>query len=339
MRALFVRRHGGPEVLEVREAPDPEPGPGDAVVRVSACGLNFAEVMARQGMYPDAPKPPCVLGYEGAGVVEATGSDVTSVEVGDRVLFVSRFGAHAELVRVPAAQAVVMPEGMSFEDGAAIPINYLTAYHMLFEITRIRSGDHVLVHMAAGGVGTAALQLCRTVEGVVTYGTASARKHDHLREHGCDYPIDYQSLDYVEEVRRLTGGRGVDVVLDPLGGPDWKKGYSLLRPAGTLVVFGFANLNRGGERRLIHALSQVAQMPRFTPLKVMADNRAIAGVNVGRLWGEIDLMRRELVALVDLYVKGAIRPHLHGAFPFDRAADAFGEVEYGRNVGKVLLIP
>src|SRR5258708_4659383 len=184
MQAIWIKKFGGPDVLEVKQGPDPEPGPGQVRVSVRACGLNFAEVMARQGMYPDAPKPPCVVGYEGAGEVDAVGSGVARFKLGDRVVYMSRFGGHTSSIVLAEPQLFPMPEGMSFEEGAALPVNYLTAYHMLFAVRRIKAGDRVLVHMAAGGVGTAVLQLCRTVPDVVTIGTASAKKHDYVRSHG-----------------------------------------------------------------------------------------------------------------------------------------------------------
>jgi NADPH:quinone reductase-like Zn-dependent oxidoreductase len=339
MRALYITRHGGPEVLQVRDVPDPEPGSGEVRIQVKAAGLNFAEVSARQGLYPDAPKPPCVVGYEGAGVVDALGPGVQAPAIGTRVLFMSRFGAHASQVCVSAAQAVPMPDSMSFEHGAALPVVYLTAFHMLFTIARLRGGEHVLVHMAAGGVGTAVLQLCRTVPNVVTYGTASAKKHDFLRKQGCTHPIDYRTQDYVSEVRRLSDGRGVHLVLDPLGGPDWRKGYSLLRPCGLLVAYGLANAHAGQRRRILHVVSQVAQMPWFNPMKLMNDNRGVTGVNMGHLFGEAELITSELLALLELYRAGKIEPHIHASFPMSRAAEAHSELENGHNLGKVLLVP
>jgi NADPH:quinone reductase-like Zn-dependent oxidoreductase len=339
MHAIWIKKFGGPEMLEVRQGPDPEPGLGEVRVSVRACGLNFAEVLARQGMYPDAPKPPCVVGYEGAGLVDAVGSGVTGCKVGDRVVYMSRFGGHASSVVVSEQQLLRMPEAMSFEEGAALPVNYLTAYHMLFAVRRIRPGDRVLVHMAAGGVGTAVLQLCRTVPGVITIGTASAKKHDYVRTHGAHHVIDYRSVDYVEEVRRITGGRGVDVVLDALGGPDWTKGYSLLAPGGLLVAFGLANANVGGKRHLFHALGQILRSPRFRCMTLMSDNKGVAGVNIGHLWSDAELIRGEADAVLELYRRGQIRPHVGGSFPFSRAADAYAELEYGRNVGKVVLTP
>lgn len=339
MRAVWITKHGDGGVLEVRETPDPEPAPGEVRIRARACGLNFAEISARQGLYPDAPKPPCVVGYEGAGVIDAVGQGVDPSREGERVAYLSRFGGHSDCVCVPEDQALVMPETMSFEAGAALPVNYLTAYHMLFAVARVRPGDHILVHMAAGGVGTAVLQLCRTVEGLTTYGTASAKKHDYVRSLGCDHPIDYKTADYVEEVRRLRGGRGVTVVLDALGGKDWKKGYDLLDPAGILVMFGLANTNKGGSRNLLHVLRVILSVPRYSGMKLLDENKAVAGVNIGHLWDEKEMIRQELEALMDLYAKGRIEPHVHEVFPFSRAADAFAEIEFGRNVGKVLMRP
>ncbi|HZF55148.1 MAG TPA: medium chain dehydrogenase/reductase family protein [Polyangiaceae bacterium] len=339
MRAIWNTKWGGPEVLEVREAPEPERSPGHVRVKVRACGLNFAEVMARQGMYPDAPKPPCVLGYEAAGEVLDVGEGVSGFSPGARVIALKRFGAHAEVLSVPAAQVIPMPEGMSFEEGAALPVNYITAYHMLFRVGGLRSGERVLVHMAAGGVGIAALQLARTVPGVVTFGTASASKHDFIRGQGCDHPIDYRSVDYVEEVLRLTGGKGVDIVLDALGGKDWKRGYNLLRPVGRLIAFGFANMASGETRSIFNMVKQVLSIPLFTPLTMMDKNRSVAGVNIGHLWDEMDLLTDEMRALIELYQKGSIRPHIDLVVPFEKAADAHRRIQSRQNIGKVILVP
>jgi NADPH:quinone reductase-like Zn-dependent oxidoreductase len=339
MRAVWITKHGGPEVLEVRETADPEPGPGQVRVRVHAAGLNFAEVMARQGLYPDAPKPPCVVGYEAAGVVDALGPGVTEPAVGRRVLALARFGAHADVVCVPAEQALEMPDGMGFEEAAAIPVNYITAYHMLFRVANLRPGERVLVHMAAGGVGIAALQLCRTVDGVETFGTASAGKHDVLRAEGCTHPIDYREVDYVDEVRRLTGGHGVHIVLDALGGRDWRRGLALLRPVGRLVAFGFANITQGERRSPIRVLSQALSVPRVSPLRLMARNQSVSGVNIGHLWRERALLREELEALLVLWREGRIKPRVDSTYAFADAAGAHRRITERRNVGKVVLTP
>jgi NADPH:quinone reductase-like Zn-dependent oxidoreductase len=339
MRAIWITKAGGPDVLEVRETPDPELKPGHVRVRVRACGLNFAEVMARQGLYPDAPKPPCVVGYEASGVVDALGEGVTEPAVGTRVLALSRFGAHADTVCVPASQAIPIPDEMTFEEGAALPVTYITAFHMLFRVANVRPGERVLIHMAAGGVGIAALQLCRTVPGVVTFGTASASKHETIRKEGCDHPIDYRANDYVAEVLRLTDGKGVDIVLDALGGKDWKKGFSLLRPVGRLVAFGFANMASGEKRSYFNMVRQVLSIPLYTPLGLMDKNRTIAGVNIGHLWDEQDLLSEEVRELLDLYRRGSIRPRVDVVLPFEKAAEAHRRIQERKNIGKIVLVP
>lgn len=339
MRAIWITRAGGPEVLAVRESPDPEPGPGEVRVAVRAAGLNFAEVMARQGLYPDAPGLPCVVGYEVAGVVDALGAGVTGLAAGQRVLALVRFGGHAELVCAPAARVLPMPDGLSFTDGAALPVNYLTAYHMLFRVANLRPRDRVLVHMAAGGVGIAVLQLCRTVPEVVTFGTASAAKHPVLREEGCTHPIDYRTEDYAARVRQLTGGAGVDLVLDPLGGRDWRRGLGLLRPVGQLIAYGFANLSAGERRSVRRMVAQLTGVPLLTPVGLMDRNRTVSGVNLGHLWDRADLLREELAALLDLWRAGAIRPRVDSVYPFAEAAAAHRRIGERRNVGKVVLVP
>lgn len=339
MRALWITRHGGPEVFEVREAADPVPKAGEVRLRVRASGVNFADVMARLGLYPGAPKPPCVLGYEVAGVVDAVGPGVERPAPGARVFALVNFGGHADTVCLPAASAVDLPEGASFEEAAALPANYVTAWLMLFRTASVRPGERVLVHMAAGGVGIAALQLLRTVPGAVVLGTASASKHEVIRREGCTHPIDYRTRDYAEEIRALTKGEGVDVVLDPLGGADWKKGYRLLREGGRLVAFGFANLAGGERRSWLNVAVQALRIPRFDPLKLMSHNKAVAGFHLGRLWKRPDLVREAMDALLVLWREGKIRPHVDSTHPFDRAAEAYGRIHERKNVGKVLLVP
>jgi NADPH:quinone reductase-like Zn-dependent oxidoreductase len=339
MKAVWLTKYGKPDVLQLRESEDPSPGPGQVRIRVRAAGINFAEIMARQGLYQDAPPPPMVVGYEVSGVIDAVGEGVSAGREGQRVLAMTRFGGYADTVCVDASQAFEIPEAMSFEEGAALPVTYLTAYHILFNVFRVRAGDHVLIHQAAGGVGTAASQLCRSVGGVTTYGTASKAKHEYVRANGCDHPIDYHSVDYQAEVRRLSGGRGVDAVLDALGGDDWKKGYSLLRPGGLLIPFGWANMAKYGKRRLSHVLREFTHMPWWTPMKLMHENKGVSGVNMGHLWEERELTLEVTTALLKLYEEGQIQPHVDRCFPFEQASEAHAYIEAGRNVGKVLLVP
>jgi synaptic vesicle membrane protein VAT-1 len=339
MRAVWITRPAGPEALEVRETADPEPGPAQVRIRVRAAGLNFADVMAAQGLYPDAPKPPCVVGYEVAGVIDALGVGSQGYAAGQPVLALTHFGGHADVVCVPVEQVLPMPEAMSFEEAAALPLNYLTAYHMLFRVAGVRPGERVLVHMAAGGVGTAVLQLCRTVDELEVFGTASATKHDALRAAGCAHPIDYHATDYAAEVRRLTAGEGVDIVLDPLGGHDWRKGLKLLRPCGRLVAYGFTNLARGQRRHPARLASQAAGIPLLTPLGLMNHNRTVSGVNIGHLWGQIATLREELQAILALWDQGRVKPLIDTTYPFAQAATAHRRILQHQNTGKIVLIP
>ncbi|MDP3279181.1 MAG: medium chain dehydrogenase/reductase family protein [Deltaproteobacteria bacterium] len=337
MRALTITRHGGPEVLEVREVETPTPGPGEVRVRLRFAGVNFSDIAARQGMYPDAPKPPCVVGYEGSGDIDAVGEGVDASRMGERVLVLTKFNGQAEYVCVPTAQAMVIDDAMTYEHAAALPVVYITAYHMLFRVAHLRPGMKVLVHMAAGGVGTAVLQLCSTVENVEVFGTASAGKHDAIRAQGCAHPIDYRSKDYAEEVRRITNGRGVDLVLDPLGGRDWKKGFELLAPAGMLIAFGFSNMTPGESRSIVNVVKQAVGIPLFTPLGLMDRNRAMAGVNIGHLWEEIEMLSAEAQELLELYRTGKIQPIVDAVIPLERAVEAHARLSGRQNVGKVLL--
>jgi NADPH:quinone reductase-like Zn-dependent oxidoreductase len=337
MRSLYITRHGGPEVLQLRNAPDPVPGAGEVLIEVARSGLNFADIAARVGLYPDAPKPPAVVGYEVAGTVKAIGPGVSQLRIGDSVLALTRFGGHASCVVVRELQAARFPPGMSFDEAATLPVNYTTAFHMLHHIGQIRPFDRVLIHMAAGGVGMAAIQLCRLVEGVEIFGTASASKHDALRAAGVHHPIDYRAKDYAEEVRRLTDGKGVQLVLDPLGGKDWEKGYRLLAPTGHLIAFGWANMVNGQKRSWMRVLAEVASMKRYSPLNLMDHNRSVSGVNLGHLWGLMEMMRRELEALLVLYQQKKISPKVDRVFPLSAGAQAHRYLQERHNIGKVLL--
>jgi NADPH:quinone reductase-like Zn-dependent oxidoreductase len=332
MKALWLVKRG---TWEIRETPAPLPKPGEVRVAVQSFGLNFAELMASQGLYPDAPKLPAILGYEIAGEIDAVGEGVAASRIGERVVALTHFGAQAQFCCVPSLFALAIPPAMSFEQAAALPVTYLTAYHMLFFAANVRAGESVLVHMAAGGVGTAVLQLCRTVPDVVTFGTASAGKHQVLIDNGCAHAIDYHALDYVAEIRRLTEGRGVDVVLDPLGGRDTLKGYRLLRAGGRIVVYGFSNLQ--GRFNPLRVVGQLARVPRFSPLQLMDKNRGVIGVNIGHLFGRAGLLLGEMQALLALFEQGKIAPVIDCVLPLENAPDGYARIASGKNVGKVVV--
>src|SRR5579884_1839528 len=228
MRAVVITGHGGPEKLQVENRPDPRPGPGEVRVEVAAAGVNFADVMARIGLYPDAPKPPCVVGYEVAGTVIELGAGVSGLADGQRVLAGTMFGGYASQVAVPAADVVPVPDSLSFEQAAAVPVNYATAWAGLFEYGGLREGGRVLIHSAGGGVGIAATQLARHA-GAEVHGTASPGKHERIRELGVQHAHDYTREGWQRGLPKF------DVVLDAVGGPSFRHSYDLLRPGGRLV--------------------------------------------------------------------------------------------------------
>jgi synaptic vesicle membrane protein VAT-1 len=344
MRAVVVTGTGPPEVLQVQERPEPQVGPGEVRIAVKAAGINFADTMARIGMYPDAPDLPCVLGYEVAGDVEAVGEGVDGIAVGDRVLAATRFNGQAELVTVPVRQVIPLPDGISYEEGAAFPVNYGTAYAALVIMGGLKSGERVLIHAAAGGVGMSATQLAKGI-GAEIFGTASASKHDAIREQGVDHPIDYRTMDFEDEVRRMTGGEGVDVIMDALGPTSFRKDYRLLRQGGRLVMYGASELQTGsGKRDLLGAVRSVARMPLATmpwwrSVGLMNENKGIFGLNMLTWWDREGNLDRVTEPLLEGLRAGDLRPVVAEAFPFERAADAHRFIEERRNVGKVVLVP
>ena len=343
MRAVAITRHGGPEVLAVEERPDPPVGPEEVRIAVRAAGINFADLMARSGIYPDAPKPPCVVGYEIAGEVEAAGGSVESPGVGDRVLAGTRFGGYAELVSVHASQTRPLPEELSFEQGAAFPVNYGTAFAGIAVMGGLGPGDRLLIHAAAGGVGIAATQIAKGI-GAEIFGTASAAKHDAIREQGVDHPIDYREADFEREVMRLTDGVGVDVVMDAVGPSSFRKSYRCLRQGGRLIMFGLSEVQSGDTRNLPKILKGLARMPTATmpwwkSLSMMNENKGVFGLNMLHWWDREGSLDRMIDPLMDGLGSGALRPVVAEAFPFDRAADAHSYLAGARNVGKVVLVP
>jgi NADPH:quinone reductase-like Zn-dependent oxidoreductase len=337
MRALTIPRYGPPEVLQVREVPDPVPGVGQLCIRVHRAGLNFADVTARVGLYPDAPPLPMVMGYEVAGTVHSVGPDAGGLVVGAPVMAMTHFGGQATHALAQVAYTLPIPASMSMDQAAALPVNWLTAHHMLHRVANLQPGRSLLVHMAAGGVGLATIALARAVGGITIFGTASASKHSVLREAGVDHPIDYRTQDYVAEVKRLTHGRGVDLILDAMGGPEWERNDSLLAPAGHLVIFGWANSTSGERRNLLHVAGGLLTMKKWSPLQLMSKNRSVSGVNVGHLWNEPQLMRTALDAVMARWGEGKVHSRIDAIFPLAEGAAAHRRMHQRKNVGKILF--
>ena len=337
MRALVIPETGPPDVLQVEQRADPVAGPGEARVAVRAAGLNFADVMARMGLYPDAPKLPAVMGYEFAGEVESLGEGVEGVSVGDRVIGGCRFGAHAEKVVVRAVDLLPLPEGWSFEEGAALPVNYSTAYAGLVRYGALAPGERVLIHAAAGGVGIAATQIAKEI-GAEIYGTASPSKHEAVRGFGVQHPIDYRSESFVKGVRRTAGEkRPIDLVMDAVGGKSFRQSFSLLRTGGRLVCYGASSLVSGEKRNLPRAIAEVVQTPWFNPMRLMPASKSVIGLNMLALWDAKGSLDEYVEPLSKWIESGAIRPVVAEAFPLERGADAHRLIQERGNVGKVVL--
>ncbi len=330
-------------MLQVQERPDPVAGPGEVRIAVRAAGINFADTMARVGLYPDAPKTPCVLGYEVAGEIESVGEGVSAIAPGDRVMAGTRFGGQAELAVVPAGQVLPLPDRLSFEQGAAFPVNYGTAYAALILMGGLRESDRLLIHAAAGGVGIAATQIGRNV-GAEIFGTASPGKHDAIRAQGVTHAIDYRSQDFEAETMRITGGEGVDLVIDAIGPASFRKDYRLLRSGGRMVMFGLSEASVSGARSIPTAVKSLlamplATMPWWKSLSLMNENKGIFGLNMLSWWdreGNLDRVTAPLLADLEA---ARIDPVVAEAFPFDRAGDAHEFIAQRRNVGKVVLLP
>jgi NADPH:quinone reductase-like Zn-dependent oxidoreductase len=337
MRAAVLPRHGSPEVFEIQERPEPSLGPGRVLVRVHAAGVNFADLMARQGLYPDAPELPSVLGYEVAGEVEQVGDDVDSCARGDRVMAACRFGGYAELVSVRQHDVFDLPDDWSFEEGAAFPVVYGTAYASLVAFGNLRAGERLLIQAAAGGVGVAATQIAKLL-GAEIYGTASPSKHDRIRDYGVQHPIDYIDNDFADEVRRIAGEESpLDLIVDGIGAKSWKDGYGLLRPGGRLVMIGASSFMTGDKRNLRKAAANLARVPRFNPIRMASESRTVVGLNMLRLWdarGTLDEFVEPLTQWLD---QGLLRPVVGEVFPLERIADAHRFMGERKNVGKVVL--
>ncbi|UCH11502.1 MAG: zinc-binding dehydrogenase [Fidelibacterota bacterium] len=337
IKRIQVHRHGGPRVLRVVEGPRPDTEPGEILIRTHFAGINFADIMTRMGLYPGAPKLPAVPGIEVAGEVVAVGSGVSKVRPGERVLALTRFGGYSGMVAVPARQVRTVPETISLELVAGLPVTYLTAYLMMFDMGNLKAGESILVHSAGGGVGTAAVQLA-WLTGARVFGTASSSKHARLKQMGVDLCIDYNKEDFVQRIMDTTDGRGVDLILDAQGPLFFKRSYQALAPFGTLVMYGVQH-NIGRTRLLSAPLKLLREVLaiRFAPVPMMSANRGIYGFHLGHLWHHLEPVEAALEQLLAWLGEGKINPIIDRIFPYYKAAQAHAYIQDRKNFGKVLL--
>jgi NADPH:quinone reductase-like Zn-dependent oxidoreductase len=337
VKRIVVRRPGGYDSLELIEEADPTPGPGQVRVRVRAAGVNYADIVVREGYYEAAKgRYPITPGFEFAGVVDALGDGTSVFNEGDRVFGFTRFGGYASVQIVEPACLRAMPDGWGFAECAALPAVQFTAYHGLFKVARVAAGETVLVHSAAGGVGTALLQQAR-LAGVRTVAVVgSAAKESVAREFGADAVV-VRGPDLWEDVDRAAPD-GFDSVFDANGVTTLKPGFARLKLGGRLVVYGFAEMMPRGRRPFLPELAwNWLRVPRFSPLDLTASNRAVMGFNVIFLTENAGLAREGFDAIAGWARDGRLKKPPVTAFPIEHAADAHRALESGKTVGKLAL--
>ncbi len=338
MKAAVLVRHGSPDkAFEIREQAMPTTEAHQICIQVEAFGLNFADVMARRGLYEDAPPMPAVIGYDVIGHVHEVGSDVNDFQVGQKVIALTRFGAYAEYVATDARGVVAVPEDTDAGEGVALATQYGTAWYCSQVVTNLYEGEHVLIQAAAGGVGTALVQLAKH-RGCIVYGTASTQKLDYLREMGVDYPIDYRTTSFDAEIRKLRGEAGLDVVFDSIGGASVKKGYKLLGSGGRLIAYGAADMTTGGRKSIFKMIKVALGFGVHSPIGFLQSSRGLIGVNMLRIADDRpDTLKRCMEGVVDYYKKGILKPKVGGAFTIDQLAEAHDLLESRKSIGKVVV--
>ena len=322
MRAVLCKELGLPEKLAVEDVPSPKPGKGQVLLAVKACGVNFPDTLIIQGKYQFKPELPFSPGGEVAGVVKSAGEGVVSPKPGDRVIAFTTWGGFAEELVADAERTVLMPAEMDFVPASAFVLTYGTSYHALKDRARLQRGETLLILGASGGVGIAAVQLGKAMGAKVVAAASSQQKLEVCRENGADELINYGSEDLRARIKTITAGKGVDVVFDPVGGPYSEPALRDMAWNGRFLVIGFA----------------AGDIPRIPLNLALLKGCSIVGV----FWGaftrnEPELNRRNHDELMKMYVQGKVKPHIHAAYPLERAADALNEVMYKRVSGKVVL--
>ena len=336
MKAIFLVRKGdASRAFETREVPPPKPGPGEVQIRVEGFGLNFADVLARRGLYPDAPPMPCVLGYDVVGTVSEAGHDVHNFKTGDRVTAMSHFGGYAEYAVAPAYVTAQIGTSVSMAEATALTVQYCTAYFAAAEIVNLFPGDRVLIHAAGGGVGTALLQFAR-YKGCEIFATAgSEAKLNMIRDAGASHGINYKTQDFEKSVREITGGKGVDVIFDSIGGATTKKGMRLLAPGGRIICYGAADVSG---RSLFGKLAFLTAFGFYHPLKLMGGSKGIIGLNMLRIAeNKPAAFLRTLNQVIRLHSEGVFKPHVGKVFPVSEIAAAHELLESRKSTGKIAV--
>ncbi|MFN8578543.1 MAG: zinc-binding dehydrogenase [Candidatus Sericytochromatia bacterium] len=336
-KEINLSKFGSYDVLELKERIVREPKNDEVTIKVKACGINFADIMMRVGLYQDAPPLPFSPGYEVSGIVDKVGKNVTHLKSGDRVIAVTYFGGYTSYAYAEGNKTRLMPNNISFEQGAAISINYITSYIALNEMARIRKGDHVLIHGASGGVGLAAIQMAKEKECII-YGTASSKKKlDFIKEMGVHYPISYKEENFVDSIRRLSGKeKPIDVILDPVAGENVSKNLSVLKATGKTIIFGASSMLVDGKRNYLNALKTYLKMRNIDTLNLIKNNIGVFGLNVLEMWNDENI-GSYMDSIIKQFESGNYQVNVSETFPLERADDAHKYIQERKNIGKVVL--
>ena len=338
MKAAFLVRTGVPEIaFEIREIDRPMPESGQVLLKVEGFGINFADVMARLGLYRDAPALPAILGYDVVGRIEAVGAGVDQTLVNSRVTAFTRFGGYAEYAVADVRAIAKISEQVEAGVAVALSTQYCTAYYLAEEMAPIQPNDYVLIHAAAGGVGTALVQLS-TFRGAIIFGTAgSDEKLDYLKEAGVHYPINYRKVDFTAEVRKVIGPtKGLDVIFDPVGGDSVKKGYRLLGAGGRLVTFGASSMTQS--KSIFGKIILLLGFGMYHPVGLLIKSKGIIGVNLLQVADQrLEKIQRVLKQVVKMNQQGILNPKVGGVFPVDQLSEAHRFLESRKSIGKIVV--
>lgn len=334
--AMLVKNGPAEKAFEIRETAIPDPEANEVRIKVQAFGLNFADVMARLGLYDDAPPKPAIVGYDVIGHVDAVGADIKDLKEGQRVIALTRFGGYAEYVCTDARGVVPIDDSTGFAEGTALATQYGTAYYAAAEMVNIYAGDHVLIQAAAGGVGTALVQYAKH-KGATVYGTASGGKQDYLQEIGVDHPIDYTKTDFDDAIKKLRPEGGIDVAFDSIGGSHVKKAMKLLAHGGRMVSYGAASMTNTNKNPF-KMMKVAAGFGIWSPIWFLQNSRGLIGVNMLRIADhKPDVLKRVLTAVVDLYKDGVFKPTTGKEFPVSQLAEAHEYLGGRKSIGKVAV--
>lgn len=335
MKGIYIVKYGdAEEAFEVRETPKPVPKPGEVLVKVEGFGLNFADVMARKGMYEDAPPIPSLIGYDVVGTVERVGSNVTHLFEGDRVTALTRFGGYAEFALTDARAAAKISSTMSVPVATALTTQFCTAYYCAAEVVNLFAGDRVLIHSAAGGVGTALMQYAKLKGCEIFATTGSSSKVEMLKQMGAQHVIDTSKVEFDYYIEDVTKGDGVDVIWDAVGADFIRKGIKVLAPGGRIVCYGAAQMTDA--TNIFSKISKGLQFGIYHPAQFMMNSKSLIGVNMLKIAdGKPEVLKRCLENVVRLVDEGIFKPQDGKLFKAADIAEAHKFLESRKSTGKV----